>query len=50
MIPLTGRILVMDPRAGFRTDRICDAWNGFIGDERMDATYIALTTGIIPSM
>lgn len=50
IIPLTGRILALDPRAGFRTDGICDVWNSFVGDERMDATYIALMTDIIPSM
>lgn len=50
VIPLTERILGLDPRAGFRFEGICDVWNGFIGDERMDCTYIALMTDIIPSM
>ncbi|KAK7700139.1 hypothetical protein SLS64_011158 [Diaporthe eres] len=50
VIPLTGRILGLDPRAGFRTEGICDVWNGFVGDERMDGTYIAMMTDMIPSM
>ncbi|KAH8768351.1 thioesterase family protein [Diaporthe sp. PMI_573] len=50
LIPMTSRVLALDPRAGFRTDGIVDNWNGFVGDERMDATYIALMTDMIPSM
>lgn len=49
VIPITGRIFALDPRRGFHTDGIVDNWNGFI-DDRMDATYIALMTDIIPSM
>ncbi|KAK7746424.1 hypothetical protein SLS53_002383 [Cytospora paraplurivora] len=49
IIPMTRRILVLDPRGGFPVDGICDAWNGFIG-ERIDATYLALMTDIVPSM
>lgn len=50
IIPMTGRILVLDPRGGFPVDGVCDAWNGFMGDECMDATYLALMTDIVPSM
>lgn len=50
IIPLTSRISVLDPRGGFPVDGICDAWNGFIEGERMNATYLALMTDIIPSM
>lgn len=50
VIPFTGRILGLDPRAGFRTEGICDVWSGFVGDERMDGTYIAMMTDVIPSM
>ncbi|KAK7755614.1 hypothetical protein SLS62_002223 [Diatrype stigma] len=50
IIPLTRRQLVLNPRDGFQVDGICDAWNAFQGDERMDATYLALMTDLIPSM
>lgn len=50
IIPMTGRILALDPRAGFRHEGICDTWNSFVGGERMDATYVALMTDIIPDM
>lgn len=50
VIPLTRRILALDPRAGFPTKGVIDNWDGFLGDERMDATYIALMTDMIPSM
>lgn len=50
IIPVTGRILALDPRDGFRTQGVCDNWNSFLGDERMDATYLAFMTDLIPSM
>ncbi|KAK2612553.1 hypothetical protein QQS21_001491 [Conoideocrella luteorostrata] len=50
LIPLTGRKLGLFPRVGFPINGVCDAWNGFLGDERMDATYLALMTDMIPSM
>lgn len=50
ILPMTGRLLVLDPRGGFPDNGICDAWNGFMGDERIDATYLAVMTEIMPSM
>lgn len=50
VIPFTRRQLVLNPRNGFPVDGICDAWNTFQDDERMDATYLALMTDCIPSM
>lgn len=50
IIPLTRRKLGLQPRAGFPVDGVCDAWNGFLGDERMDASYLALMADIIPSL
>ncbi|KAL7622207.1 hypothetical protein AAE478_007710 [Parahypoxylon ruwenzoriense] len=41
---------ILNPRGGFPADGICDAWNGWMGEERMDATYLTLMTDIIPSM
>ncbi|KEY63931.1 hypothetical protein S7711_10275 [Stachybotrys chartarum IBT 7711] len=50
IIPLTGRMLTLNPHGGHPVAGICDAWNGFVGHERMDATYLALMTDLIPSM
>lgn len=50
ILPMTGRLLVLDPRGGFADDGVCDAWNGFLGDERINATYLAVMTEIMPSM
>ncbi|RYP74382.1 hypothetical protein DL771_003049 [Monosporascus sp. 5C6A] len=50
IIPFTRRELVLNPRRGFPVDGICDAWNTFLGGERMDATYLALMTDCIPSL
>ncbi|KAK6954209.1 hypothetical protein Daesc_004175 [Daldinia eschscholtzii] len=50
LLPFTRRQLVLNPRDGFPTDGICDAWNTFLGDERMDATYLALMSDCIPSL
>lgn len=48
----TKRMYTLNPRGGHPVDGICDAWNGFQheGDERMDATYVALLSDILPSM
>ncbi|EEA27837.1 hypothetical protein TMatcc_003866 [Talaromyces marneffei ATCC 18224] len=48
--PVTSRILALYPRTGFTVDGICDIWNSFLGDERIDAAYLALMADIIPSM
>ncbi|KAI0181175.1 thioesterase family protein [Hypoxylon sp. FL1284] len=50
ILPFTRRQLVLNPRTGFDVDGICDAWNRFAGDERMDATYLVLMADCIPSM
>lgn len=50
IIPFTRRMVALDPYGGFPVDGICDAWNGFLGDERMNATYIALMADTLPSM
>lgn len=50
VVPLTGRMLILYPRGGYPVDGICDAWNGFMGGERMDASYLALMTDVVPSM
>ncbi|KAI1869689.1 uncharacterized protein JN550_005670 [Neoarthrinium moseri] len=52
ILDVTKRLLFLHPRGSHRVDDICDAWSGCIGcpDERMDATYLALMTDIIPSM
>ncbi|KAH8885979.1 thioesterase family protein [Thozetella sp. PMI_491] len=50
VLTFTHRMLVLNPRAGFPAQGICDAWNGFMEDERMDATYLAMMTDVIPSM
>ncbi|KAI0424575.1 hypothetical protein F5Y09DRAFT_353281 [Xylaria sp. FL1042] len=48
-IPFTRRILVLNPRDDFRHDGVCDAWNCIEG-ERIDATYLAMMTDIMPPM
>ncbi|KAI0006423.1 thioesterase family protein [Xylariaceae sp. FL0662B] len=50
ILPFTRRVLTLNPRSGFPVDGVCDAWNAFQGDERMDAAYLALMTDYIPSM
>ncbi|KAI1733379.1 thioesterase family protein [Xylaria scruposa] len=50
IIPFTRRQLCLNPREGFPVDGVCDAWNTFLGDERMDATYLAMMADCIPSM
>ncbi|KAI1277182.1 thioesterase-like superfamily-domain-containing protein [Xylaria sp. FL0933] len=49
IIPFTRRILALNPRDGFRHEGICDAWN-CVENERIDATYVAMMTDIVPSM
>jgi hypothetical protein len=53
VLGFTGHMLVLNPRGGFPVDGIHDAWYGFTPahkHERMDATYLALMTDVIPSM
>lgn len=50
ILPMTGRLLILNGRGGFPDNGVCDAWNGFRGDERIDATYLAVMTEIMPSM
>ncbi|KJZ72153.1 hypothetical protein HIM_08418 [Hirsutella minnesotensis 3608] len=50
VIPLTSRLIGMSPRRGYTVAGICDAWNGFVGAERMDGTYLAMMADMIPSM
>jgi len=47
---MTGRLLVLDPRDGFPDNGVCDAWRGFMGDERLDATYLPVMGEIMPSL
>lgn len=44
------RILSVIPRLGNPFAGVCDAWNRFMGDERVDATYLAFLADFIPSM
>ncbi|OAQ60217.1 thioesterase family protein [Pochonia chlamydosporia 170] len=50
LIPLTRRKIGLLPREGFPVDGVCDAWHGFLADERMDAAYLALIADSTPSM
>ncbi|KAK2612683.1 hypothetical protein QQS21_001300 [Conoideocrella luteorostrata] len=50
IISVTRRKLGLHPRAGFPVAGVCDAWNCFLADERMDATYLTMMADIIPSM
>ncbi|KAI1083664.1 thioesterase family protein [Whalleya microplaca] len=50
IIPLTSRLLILNPRRGHSVDGVCDGWYGCKGDEHMDATHLALMTDMIPSM
>lgn len=50
IIPFLKRMLVLSPRDGFPVAGVCDAWNSFFAPERIDATYLALLTDIIPAM
>ncbi|KAK2616060.1 hypothetical protein N8I77_002771 [Diaporthe amygdali] len=50
IIPITRSIVGLLPRAGHLVNGICDFWNIYTDNERMDATDIALMTDIIPSM
>lgn len=53
ILNVTSHMLVLNPRGGFPIDGTHDAWYGFAaGHEagRMDATYLALMTDMVPSM
>lgn len=50
ILPMTGRIHVLNPRGGFPDNGVCDAWYGFRGAERINSTYLAVMTEIMPSM
>ncbi|KAK4183164.1 thioesterase-like superfamily-domain-containing protein [Podospora australis] len=50
ILPFTSRFVYLNPRGGFTVPGICDGWYGFMNGERMDATYLALMTDVIPSM
>ncbi|KAL0565612.1 hypothetical protein V5O48_016406 [Marasmius crinis-equi] len=49
VFPLAARLLILNSRDGFPVDGVCDAWNSFTGEERMDATSLAMMADIIPS-
>lgn len=50
VFPMTGRLLVLDPRHGFPNHGVCDAWNGWVGDERINETYMPIMAEIMPSL
>ncbi|OAX80138.1 hypothetical protein ACJ72_05536 [Emergomyces africanus] len=50
IVPLTRRKPCLISRAGLPVDGICDVWHRFLGNERMDATYLALLADCCPSM
>lgn len=47
---MTNRMLVLNPRGGFADDGVCDGWNAFSGDERINSTYLAFMSEVMPSM
>jgi hypothetical protein len=47
---LSHRVLSLIPRPGNPVNGICDAWNRFMGDERVDSTYLAFLSDMLPSM
>lgn len=47
---MTGRILGLYPRGGFVAPGICDAWHSFLGDERINETYISFMADLVPSL
>lgn len=47
---LTGRMFSLNPRGGFPTDGVCDAWSGYKDGERLHATQIVLMTDLLPSL
>lgn len=49
ILPFSRRQLSLNPRGGFATSGILDAWNTF-PEEPMDATYLTMMTDCIPSM
>jgi hypothetical protein len=50
ILPFSRRLLFLNPRDGFQIDRVCDAWSCFLGNERMDAEYLAVVVDTVPSM
>ncbi|KAI0435608.1 thioesterase family protein [Xylaria telfairii] len=55
IIPITKQLIILNPRGGFPVDGTCDGWYGLRKDEghaddKMDATYLAMMTDVIPSM
>lgn len=50
ILTFTHRVLSLNPRQGFTVPGVCDAWNRFLGDERVDAVYLGLLADLIPSM
>jgi hypothetical protein len=50
VVPLSRRILFLKPRGGHPINGVNDAWNSFMGDERMDSTYLPLMADTFPSM
>lgn len=50
VLTFTHRVLSLNPRQGFTVPGVCDAWNRFKGEERVDATYLGLLSDLIPSM
>lgn len=50
VLTFTHRVLSLNPRQGFTVSGVCDAWNRFLGDERVDVTYLGLLADLIPSM
>lgn len=50
IVPMTSRMLFVNPRSPLPPDGVWDAWYTFRGDERMDSTYLAFMTDVMPSM
>ncbi|CAG9944873.1 unnamed protein product [Clonostachys rosea f. rosea IK726] len=50
LLPFTRRSLCLNPRGGFPTAGVYDAWNSFRDGERMDATYFGLLSDFIPAV
>jgi hypothetical protein len=49
ILPLTRGIGNLYPRDGHLREGICDTWN-YLKDERINSTYLAMWTDVIPSM
>ncbi|KAG8157993.1 hypothetical protein KVR01_012265 [Diaporthe batatas] len=50
LLPMTGRLLFLNPCHDFPDQGVCDAWNGWIGDERMNETYMPVMAEVMPSL